>query len=56
MINQNLLDELLKDCQKPEDILSENGLLRLCAAVCVNGLWLINGHPSIKQNREAIHR
>ena len=28
MINQNLLDELLKDYQKPEDILGENGLLR----------------------------
>src|SRR5918911_3394147 len=28
MINQNLLDELLKDYQKPEDILGENGLLK----------------------------
>ena len=28
MINQNLLDELLKDYQKPEDILGEDGLLR----------------------------
>jgi putative transposase len=28
MINQNLLDELLKDYQKPEDILGDNGLLR----------------------------
>ena len=28
MINQNLLDELLKDYQKPEDILGDNGLLK----------------------------
>jgi putative transposase len=28
MINQSLLDELLKDYQKPEDILGENGLLK----------------------------
>ena len=28
MINQSLLDELLNDYQKPEDILGENGLLK----------------------------
>ena len=28
MINQSLLDELLKDYQKPEDLLGENGLLK----------------------------
>src|ERR671939_1103792 len=28
MINQDLLDELLKDYRKPEDILGDNGLLK----------------------------
>src|ERR1043165_9600640 len=30
-INNNLLDELLKDYQKPEDLLGENGLLKQLA-------------------------